>query len=380
MSIRELLSFSCLLASAFAAGASAASDLVTIAAENGRYSAWPTVCRRANGEIVVTYSGDRIGHVCRCGKVRMVRSSDEGKTWSAPVTVWDGILDDRDSGITELKDGTLFVNWFTSDEFATYANGRGVNPGDRAYYDQLDRKAADAAIGCWCARSTDDGKTWSAPVRMPVTLPHSPAVLKDGRLLCVGRRYEELHQPANDLLCVASSDGGRTWATLYAFKDDEWFKMVSAHEPSVAELPDARLVCHLRYNDGVYGGLLQSESADGGRTWSAPHTTCFTDERYPGHLLVLGDGRLLATYGRRAKGAFGECACISEDGGKTWDLSKEIRLTESFTTDLGYPSSAQLPSGDVLSVFYEPERPRGPASIRMVRWTPPLKTDKGESK
>jgi sialidase-1 len=33
------------------------------------YNGWPTVCRRANGQLVVTCSGGRESHVCPFGRV-----------------------------------------------------------------------------------------------------------------------------------------------------------------------------------------------------------------------------------------------------------------------------------------------------------------------
>src|SRR5574344_1605872 len=51
------------------------------------YCGWPTVCRRRNGELLVVYSGDRKAHVDPWGKVRLIRSTDDGHTWSTPVTI-----------------------------------------------------------------------------------------------------------------------------------------------------------------------------------------------------------------------------------------------------------------------------------------------------
>ena len=52
----------------------------TIADEGGRYAGWPTLTRLRNGELRVVYSGDRDAHICPWGKVRMIRSADNGET------------------------------------------------------------------------------------------------------------------------------------------------------------------------------------------------------------------------------------------------------------------------------------------------------------
>ena len=70
-----------------------------------RYVGWPSVACGKDGELMAVYSGDRDGHVCEKGKVRLIRSTDGGKTWTKPETVIDLPIDDRDSGIIQTKTG-----------------------------------------------------------------------------------------------------------------------------------------------------------------------------------------------------------------------------------------------------------------------------------
>ena len=58
------------------------------------YHGWPTLTKRSNGELLLVYSGGRESHVCPFGRVELMRSKDEGKTWSFPRTLIDGPLDD----------------------------------------------------------------------------------------------------------------------------------------------------------------------------------------------------------------------------------------------------------------------------------------------
>ena len=44
---------------------------------------------------------------------------------------------------------------------------------------------------------------------------------------------------------------------------------------------------------------------------------------------------------------------ISDDGGRTWDVANEIVLARSHCNDLGYPASAVLPDGDIVTVYYQ---------------------------
>jgi len=102
-----------------------------------------------------------------------------------------------------------------------------------------------------------------------------------------------------------------------------------------------------------FGKVQMVRSADGGKTWTVAHPTELAG--LPPHLLRLRDGTLLSVYGRRF-GAFGEYACFSGDGGRTWDVASEIKLAGHFNGDLGYPASAELPDGRILTVYYQAEK------------------------
>ncbi len=65
------------------------------------YHGWPTVARRANGELWLTWSGGRDAHVCPFGLVHSMTSRDDGKTWTWPRVLLDTATDDRDSGVLE---------------------------------------------------------------------------------------------------------------------------------------------------------------------------------------------------------------------------------------------------------------------------------------
>jgi hypothetical protein len=119
-------------------------------------------------------------------------------------------------------------------------------------------------------------------------------------------------------------------------------------EPHTAILPDGTMVTAIRVD---FDGFMRlSFSKDDGRTWTKPVKTAVRG--YPQHLLVLRDGRLLATYGYRYY-PFGIRACISRDGGKTWDMKNEMILRDDgLSPDLGYPVSMELEDGRVMTVYY----------------------------
>ena len=73
---------------------------------------------------------------------------------------------------------------------------------------------------------------------------------------------------------------------------------------------------------------------------------------FPPHLLVLSDGRLLCSYGRRAA-PFGQRVMISKDG-ITWNHAAEITLRDDAPNhDLGYPVSIETMPGEILTFYYQ---------------------------
>lgn len=344
-----------------------------IAKQSGRYIGWPTICRRRNGELLCVFSGDRDEHVCPWGVVQMVRSADDGETWSAPVTICNTPLDDRDAGIIETKAGTLVVAWFTSLAFESGARAKKdrdpVMMAWARHADKLTPAIREQHLGYWTVRSEDGGQTWDTPVKTKGSTPHGGIELADGRLLYVGRRNP--HRDT-ELTVEESRDDGRSWqqiASLQTAPDDP---ITNFHEPHVVECADGKLVTQFRFHymadgrqDNTKSFLRQAESTDGGHTWTTLHQVPLLG--YPPHLLRLRNGWLLSVYGRR-HGAYGEYACISRDNGETWDVDHEIKLAAALNGDLGYPASTQLADGSILTVFYQPDEPGEKTCLMGTRW------------
>ena len=346
-----------------------------ICKQPGRYIGWPTVCCRRNGELLAAFSGDRHSHVCPWGKVQMVRSSDNGETWSEPVSICNTPLDDRDAGIIETRTGTLVVAWFTSLAFESQAKsrrGKGVM-WDEWYYhaEKLTPEIRKQWMGYWTTRSEDGGKTWDPPVKTKGSAPHGAIQLADGRLLYVGRCLPHRN---TELTVEESRDDGRSWQQIASIRTAPEDPITQFHEPHVVETAEGDLVAQFRYHHVVKGKpgydntqsfLRQSESTDGGKTWTVAQKIPLLG--YPPHLIRLRNGWLLTVYGRRY-GAYGEYACISRDGGATWDVENEIKLASAINGDLGYPASTQLPDGSILTVFYQVDKPGEKTCLLGTHW------------
>lgn len=334
-----------------------------ICKELNRYIGWPTITKIRSGELLVVFSGNRDAHVCPFGVTQMVRSSDNGKTWSDPVTINNTPLDDRDAGILETRSGTLLVNWFTSLAFATPKNFS-RHPAWQRHAEKLGPETRTHWLGNWTRRSLDGGNTWETPVKQNVSAPHGPIELQDGRLLYVGTGSQNKEKV---LGVEESRDDGKTWRLIATIDIPREESIKSYWEPHVAELPDGKLVAMFRYQpkDKSQSYLRQAESTDGGKIWTTTHKTPIWG--YPPHLTVLDNGWLLVVYGVR-RTPFGERACISRNGGKTWDIENEITLSPGMNDDLGYPASVQLDDGSILTVYYQIDKPGEKTCLMSTHW------------
>lgn len=343
------------------------------------YHGWSTVARRQNGELWVTWSGGRESHVDPFGQVHAMTSRDDGATWAWPRVLFDSAIDDRDSGVIETARGTLLVTTFTSLAYEAHLEkasvfeehrdtgwiSKGMSAAQvakwKAAHARLDDAERKAELGVWVIRSTDGGRTWSPRIPTVVNSPHGPAQLRDGRLLYAGK---QLWARERKVGVAVSSDDGLSWQWLAEIPARAGDKATSYHELHTVEAADGSLVAQIRnHNDASRGWTLQTESRDGGRSWSEPRAVCYG---FPTHLLRLRDGRLLMSYGYR-RPPYGNRARISSDHGRTW--SEEIVLSsDGRNGDLGYPSTVELADGTLLTVWYESRMKPKLAVLRQAKW------------
>ena len=340
------------------------------------YCGWATVCRRKNGDLLLSYSGSREAHVCPFGRVELMVSHDNGTTWGWPQVVLDSAIDDRDSGVLETAKGSILVTTFTS---LAYEKGllaaeqkksgeKGAWPAQQlkawqAAHNRLNAEQRQGELGQWMVRSADGGVTWSARYSSIVNSPHGPVQLADGRLLYAGK---ELWTGEKRVGVCESLDDGQTWRWLAEIPTRPGDNAASYHELHVVDTGDGRIIVQIRnHNKANSGETLQTESADGGKTWSVPYSIGVWG--LPSHLLRLRNGKLLMTYGHRRL-PFGNQARLSDDGGKTW--SEPIIVSgDGPGGDLGYPSTVELADGSLLTVWYELMKDTHRAALRQAKWT-----------
>lgn len=337
------------------------------------YFAWPSVTRLQNGRIAAASSGYRLAHICPFGKAVMAFSEDEGETYTPPMPVIDTVLDDRDTGLCPFGESGLILTSFNNTVEFQRKSGQGGTYRD-AYLDRVTPEAEAAALGATFRVSFDCGTTWGPLYHSPITSPHGPTVLADGTILWVGRTFSRNNAFRIDVDCVMAYavdpvTGEMTFRGRIEDVFDGETKLLSC-EPHAIQMPDGRIICHIRVQGSTAERktftVYQSESADGGYTWSTPVMLLDREGGSPPHLLRLSDGTTISTYARR-KDDYGIRVMLSRDDCRTWE-TEHILVRNDVTPDLGYPATVELQDGCLLTVYYAHPAKGAPAIILQQKW------------
>lgn len=327
---------------------------------------FPCLLALPTGELLATY---RAGSTKDSADeaIELTRSSDGGRTWSAPERSFGPPQDGMKlCYLTQLADGRLLAAAMWVDH-AAHPGAPLFNP---------------VTEGCLpmtilLAYSTDTGRSWSPwrPVSMPAelgppSLTNPIVTLVDGRLAMSIESNKSYDDPApwrQRVVLRHSEDSGETWGP----------PLVAGYDPNgriffwdqrLARAPDGRLAAFVWTYDRaeqVYRHIHRRISADGGVTWSEAEDLGFADQ--PGRPAVLADGRVILPYvdrfGTRAIRArsaadiaapfeessdivlYDSAAAIST-GGSTGEL-----LAEMSVWSFGLPYAEPIPGG-ALVAFY----------------------------
>jgi hypothetical protein len=340
----------------------------TIYGSGREYCAWPSITRAANGDLLVLFC-ETEEHLGPDGRILLMRSADNGKTWQGPQIAYNTIIDDRECGITALRDGRLLMHlWSThwrEAPYAALAETSYERPVLQRWIKHVNQPAyanSSKLQKAWLSISSNNGTSWPEPLDGPDSV-HGGIQLYDGSILVAG--YRDHPHYCGIYISDSTATSWQEVATIHSPQPDS----IRFGEPHVAQLKSGRVILMMRATMTKYDDqakkcyLWESYSDDLGKTWVEPFVTPMWG--FPPHLLVLKDGRLLCSYGYR-RPPFGERACISQDG-VHWSVEDEIVLrNDAVNGDLGYPASLELEPGTILTVYYQPD-----ASDRSQRMKPP---------
>ena len=358
-------------------------DIITGTEREQRYFAWPSIAAAKDGSIVVGASGFRKRHIDPYGKAVIAVSRDGGQTYSAPRTVIDTCLDDRDVGLTAFGENGLIVTTFNNS--VAFQRKEAINLSDEAeraatlsHLDGISEADEAHDLGSLFRISRDNGRTFGRIYKSPITSPHGPRELHDGRIIWCGSPFyaNQDHDFSRGVECyeLDPDNGNMTLlGKISAVTDRDGDALLSC-EPDVIGLPDGTLVCHIRVQgmkaDFSQFTLYQSVSRDGGHTWSEPRQILPDMGGAPAHLMLHSSGLLISVYGYRRE-PFEIRAIFSSDRGVSW--SEPVTLSSgNIYPDMGYPMSAEVRDGVILTAYYCHPAPGEPAIIRQVRWLPEI--------
>ena len=301
---------------------------------------FPVLGRLQSGKLAAVVRGGA-AHVGVGGLLNLVTSNDGALTWSEPSLIVYMPPDTRDWAFGQAADGRLIMAFCVSGAYINKRHGF-----EAAQYHP------------WVTVSDDEGAQWSNPARLDCSpLQYSSLfgkiiTLADGTVLLHGYGWYQPEKEGGELpadkqdmsnYVLRSTDNGKTWGD-FAFIGGQ-----GHNETALCALPNGKVLAVMRAKSS---GLYQSISADGGRTWSEP-ALLVKGLRLPADVIVLDSGKLLLTFGRRIK-PFGVEIVLSGDEYGIWDW-KTHRLIEweAPNTDCGYPSSAQLDDGTIVTLYYK---------------------------
>jgi len=357
---------------------------VDIYHEKGRFAGWPAnygIWAWEN-EIVVGFTA---GHLDPAGGFHardetrpflpmQARSRDGGETWtvvSTPCRRPGGLGISADEHVApDLRAARAWLEKgvdlpgpcpgdirFTHPDFAMMFSRTGLGIGTRS----------------WFYLSDDRCNRWAGPYNLPdFGLPGIEArtdyiITGAEECLVFLTASKASGREGGGVFCARASDGGKHFELVgWVVQVEDGYAIM----PSSVRLAGQDLRTAVRRRVGEQCFIDLYGSPDLGQTWQfigrpIPDTG---QGGNPPALTRLRDGRLVLTYGYRAK-PFGIRARISEDQGQTW--GKEIVLrSDAGNHDLGYPRTAERADGRLVTVYYYNNHAEGERYIAATLWTP----------
>jgi len=255
-------------------------------------------------------------------------SRHDGKSWSAPVEVANGIQSDGQ---------TRYPCW----------NPVLFQPQKRPLL--LFYKVGPSPSRWWgmLTRSTDGGRTWSTPQKLPEgilgPIKDKPVQLADGSLLCPS----STEHAGWRIHLERTPDFGLTWSKTGPLNDGKEF---GAIQPTILFHTNnhMQLLCRSEQRR-----ITECWSRDGGQTWGPMKATTLPNPNSGIDAVTLKDGRALLVYNHTTSGRSPLNVAVSRDGIE-WESALVL---EQEPGEHSYPAVIQGGDG-VVHVTYTWKRKR----------------------
>jgi len=271
-----------------------------------------TIVELNNGELLASWFG---GTNEKHPDVTIWLSRKKDGKWSEPIRVADGIQHDKkrypcwNPVLFQPANGPLMLFYK-------------VGPHPSKWWGML-------------MTSTDNGKTWSEPKRLPEDIygpiKNKQLELLDGTLLCPSSTEDKGWR----IHFERTGDFGKSWEFIEPVNDPEVFEAI---QPTLLIYPDGRIqaLCRSRQHR-----IVESWSKDGGKTWSKVEATVLPNPSAGIDGITLDDNRQLLVYNHTTEGRSKLNVAVSEDG-KKWQAAL---ILEDQPGQYSYPAVIQTRDG-----------------------------------
>lgn len=338
---------------------------VAVPENKGEQHCYPVLGKTSKGNLFAAWA---YFEPSKDGKILGALSTDNGKTWSKPVTVVET------AGMSEA-DPAIIID------------------GERilVYSSSVKRPNKITNTDTWLAESKDEGKTWSKPVKLDIPYKylvgkrHLGLKLKDGTL-ALPASYDIWAQESP---IPAKTEGEMDMKSGVLLSKDgiNWTANLNVHvlaqkvtpfgtngvaEPAVVELENGELFMLMRTGSSNF---YEARSKDGGKTWSKAVRSSLVSHNTPASLWRLDQNskEISVIWNNHPFDRDNLSIAISADGGKTWSKPKTVAKRSGepknyHDLQISYPGLTQDREGNFVAVWQKQLPDGGGREIRWARF------------